>query len=384
MELRKFLSPEVLIGEGALAVAGQYAGNFSCQRALLVTDPGVINAGWTAVVEQSLQKHNIHYTLFSDITSNPRDYEVMNGAEVYKREKCDIIIVVGGGSPMDCAKGIGIIVSNGGHINDYEGVDRIPVPIPPLICVPTTAGSAADISQFTIINNTVEKRKITIISKALVPDVSLIDARVTTTKDNYLTACTAIDTLVHGIEAYVSNGNSRLSDLNALEAIKLVYENLLLCLNSPQELKYREALVTATLMAGLAFSNASLGIVHAMAHSLGGQFDTFHGETIAILLENAIEYNFEYAEKRYVHIARALNIDTETLTPQEIKQSLVSTLHNFRCNAGLCQTTEKWHFTDNQINILAEKAMLDPCLATNPRPAEHNDIALLYEKAAKQ
>jgi alcohol dehydrogenase class IV len=383
MELRKYLSPEILIGDGALSLAGRYAKKFAARKALVVTDQGVMDAGWTAVVEKSLHDNGIEYTVFKDIHSNPRDFEVMNGADVFTDEECDVIVAVGGGSPIDCAKGIAIVIANGGHINQYEGVDNIPMPVPPLICLPTTSGSAADISQFAIINNSSENRKIAIISKSLVPDISLIEPRATTTKNNYLTACTAIDTLVHGIEAYVSNAASLFTDLNALKAIELVYHNLLPCLESPKEMKYRDALSYATAMAGQAFSNASLGLVHGMAHSLGGKFDAFHGEANALLLELVIDFNFNFAKEKYIRIAETLGLNIANSEPEKIKKNLIKTLYRFRTAAGLGHNTAKWKSSKEEKLLLAKNVLLDPCLATNPRPVNIDDVVMLYEKAAE-
>ncbi len=382
MELRKFISPEIIIGDDALLLAGRYAQNYIARKALIVTDEGVQKAGWTAKVEESLRKSGVDFVTFNGVHSNPRDFEVMEGVSLFREQGCDIIIAVGGGSPIDCAKGIGIVVANGAHINEYEGVDTIPEPIPPLICLPTTAGSAADISQFAIINNTDEGRKIAIISKSLVPDVSLIEPFVTTTKDAYLTASTAIDTLVHGIEAYVSNASSALSDINALEAIRLVYQNLLPCLQDPLNLLYRENLSLATIMAGKAFSNASLGLVHAMAHSLGAHCDAFHGEANALLLEEVIDFNFSSAKDRYTRIAKIL-IPELSCDEKEVKEILLSALREFRINAGLNSNLSKWCISHEDIVNLAQKALLDPCLATNPRVASQNDIISIYERATK-
>ena len=187
-------------------------------------------------IRDSLDEAGIESVLFSAVSPNPRDSEVMSGAELYRSEKCDAIIVVGGGSPMDCAKGIGIVSTNNCHILDCEGVDNVSNPMPPLICIPTTAGTSADVSQFAIINNSAERVKIAIISKSTVPDVALIDPETTTTMDPYLTACTGMDALVHAIEAYVSNASSPLTDLHALQAIRLISANLLTAIAEPHNL----------------------------------------------------------------------------------------------------------------------------------------------------
>lgn len=188
LELRKFVAPEFIFGFGALKLAGRYAKNLGASRILVVTDPGVMAAGWTDQVIGSLILEDLPFVIYSEVTPNPRAEEVMRGAEVYKNTGCNLIMAVGGGSVMDCAKGIGIVVTNKKHILEFEGIDRIAIPIPPLICIPTTGGTSADVSQFAIISNTQAKNKIAIISKAVVPDVSLIDPLTLTTMDNYLAA----------------------------------------------------------------------------------------------------------------------------------------------------------------------------------------------------
>ena len=207
--LRKFVAPEFIFGLEARRLAGRYAKNLGGQKILVVTDPGVIAAGWTKDVTESLEEANLAYTVFDGVTPNPRAEEIMAGAEIYQREGCNLIVAVGGGSPMDCAKGIGIVSTNKKHILEFEGVDLVPIPGPPLICIPTTGGTSADVSQFAIIANMREKVKIAIISKTVVPDVALIDPVTLTTMDSYLTACTGLDALTHAIEAFVSTAHSR-------------------------------------------------------------------------------------------------------------------------------------------------------------------------------
>ena len=191
--LRKFVSPEIVFGDGSRKLAGIYARNMGISHVLVVTDPGIIAAGWLYDVIQSLEEAGLEYSVYSSVTPNPRADEVMIGAAFYQAEQCDGIVAIGGGSPMDCAKGIGIISSNGGQILDFQGVDTINVPCPPLIFIPTTAGASSDVSQFAIIADTEERVKISIISKSLVPDVALIDPETTMSMDLYLTACTGID-----------------------------------------------------------------------------------------------------------------------------------------------------------------------------------------------
>jgi alcohol dehydrogenase len=214
-QLRKFVSPEIIFGAGSRHNVGNYAKTFGARKVLVVSDPGVVAAGWVADVEASLQALGIEYCLYTAVSPNPRVEEVMQGAEVYRENHCDVIVAVGGGSPMDCGKAIGIVVAHGRSILEFEGVDTIRVPSPPLILIPTTAGTSADVSQFVIISNQQERMKFSIVSKAVVPDVSLIDPETTASMDPFLSACTGIDALVHAIEAFVSTGHGPLTDPHA-------------------------------------------------------------------------------------------------------------------------------------------------------------------------
>ena len=203
-ELRKFVAPEFIFGVGARNLAGRYAKNLGGRKVLVVSDPGVVAAGWTRDITESLELAGLPYALYNEVSPNPKVDEVMAGVDVYREERCNAIVAVGGGSPIDCAKGIGIVSSNQKHILLFEGVDMVTAPMPPLICIPTTGGTSADVSQFAIISNPLDKVKFAIISKSVVPDLALIDPLTLTTMDPYLTACTGLDALVHAIEAYVS------------------------------------------------------------------------------------------------------------------------------------------------------------------------------------
>ena len=203
LELKKFVVPEFIYGKDARLLAGRYAKNLGARKILIVTDPGIIKAGWVSELIDSLEYSKLKYAIFKDVSPNPREFEVMAGVDMFNKEKCNFIIAIGGGSPMDCAKGIGIVAANSKHILEFEGVDKVTSPGPPLMCIPTTSGSSADVSQFAIILNTQKKTKIAIISKTVVPDIALIDPVTLTTMDSYLAACTSMDAMTHAIEAYV-------------------------------------------------------------------------------------------------------------------------------------------------------------------------------------
>jgi alcohol dehydrogenase len=381
-ELRKFVSPEFIFGPGALDLAGQYSKNFGARKALVVTDPGIIASGWAQKVTQTLESEGVAYKLFSGISPNPHVDEVMAGVEFYKSHECDVIVAIGGGSPIDCAKGIGIASSNNKNILEFEGVDNVEIPGPPLICIPTTAGASADVSQFAIINNPLERVKIAIISKKVVPDVALIDPVTTTTMDAYLTACTGMDALVHAIEAFVSLANSPIFDLHALEAIRLIRTNLISAINAPGDIKFRSKMMMGSLEAGLAFSNASLGAVHAMAHSLGGFLDLPHGECTGMLLEPVVAFNYDTAPERYEKIGQALGLSMEKMSGEEKKTAILNEIRDLRKASGLTNTLGSRGLQKNDIPKLSEKALNDPCMITNPRrPEFKRDIEAIYEEA---
>jgi alcohol dehydrogenase class IV len=380
-KMRKFVIPEIVYGNDSHRLAGHYADRFDLHCVLVVSDAGVEAAGWTARVMASLAAAGIATVPFTRITPNPKDHEVMAGVSLYREAGCDGIVAVGGGSPMDCAKGIGIVSSNSGQILDYTGVDQVPLPMPPLICIPTTAGSAADISQFAIITDTAGQRKAAIVSKSLVPDVSLIDPLLTTTMPPDLTACTGMDALVHAIEAYVSNASSPFTDLHALEAIRLIGRDLPLAFSEPASLPAREAMMFASTQAGMAFSNASLGAVHAMAHSLGGMLDSPHGDCNARLLEHVIGYNFPAAAERYRTIAQALGLTVAGMDDREACRALVTAIARLRESVGITETLAAQGMARHHLPQLAAKAMEDACMVTNPRRPTQRDIEEIYAAA---
>ncbi len=379
--LRKFVAPECIIGVGALNLVAKYARKYGGKKILVVTDPGVINAGWTDKIVTALDAIGISSVIYSDVSPNPRAEQVMAGAEFYHSNNCDVIVGIGGGSPMDCAKGIGIVSSNKRHILEFEGVDCVGIPGPPLICIPTTAGTAADVSPYAIITNTQQRVKMAILSRAAVPDIALIDPLTTITMDPYLTACTGLDALVHAIEAFVSVAHSHIMDMHALEAIRLVSGNLTQVIANPSDHELRRQLMLGSLCAGLAFSNANLGAVHAMAHSLGGYLDLPHGECNAILLEHVMSYNFVETPDRFVRIGQAMGLELKGKTLKEQKNAILDEVRRFKVATGISATLRDKGTKTADIPELSRKAMNDLCLATNPRRPNQRDIEVLFEEA---
>ena len=379
--LRKFVSPEIVFGAGSRKSVANFASNFGAKHVFLVSDPGVAAAGWVGEIVTLLTDAGIRTTVYTGVSANPRVDEVMAGAELYKSSECDVIVAIGGGSPMDCAKGIGIVVSDGRNIVDFEGVDTIVNPPPPMILIPTTAGTSADVSQFAIISDPARRFKFSIISKAIVPDVSLIDPEVTETMSSYLTACTGVDALVHAIEAYVSTGSGPLTDSHALEAIRLINRNLEPLVANIADAYLREQIMLASMQAGLAFSNAILGAVHAMSHSLGGFLDLPHGLCNAVLLEHVVAYNFHSAEERFRGVAEAMNIDTRGMSQTEIQKRLMSRIIQLKRTVGLEAKLSELGVRVSDIPSLSGFALQDPCILTNPRKSSLRDVQVVYEEA---
>lgn len=376
--LRKYVVPELVFGIGARGLLAHYIENFGSSHPLLVTDNGVIDAGWLTETRELLEAEGISYETFSSISPNPRAHEVMSGTEVFLASGCDAVIAIGGGSVMDAAKGIAICSTNDSHILTFEGIDRVTVPGPPLVCLPTTAGTSADVSQFAIINDTESRVKRSIISKAVVPDAALIDPEMTLTMDQYLTACTGMDALVHAIEAYVSTAHSPLFDTHAAEAIRVISTDLKKALLHPEDRSLRTSMMRASLEAGMAFSNASLGAVHAMAHSLGGYIDKPHGECNAILLEHVIAYNAGVTPLRYEEIAHLMGIPEKG---DRAIYHLIEQIQILKNTIGINRTLGDLGVEEQDLAILAENAMKDVCMVTNPRRPDAGDIREIYSHA---
>ncbi len=378
---RKFVSPEIVFGAGCRHSVGNYASNYGARKVLLVSDPGVLAVGWVADVQASLLGQGIEHCLYTQVSPNPRSEEVMAGAELYRSEGCNAIVAVGGGSPMDCAKGIGIAVAHGRNIIEFEGVDTLRVPSPPLILIPTTAGTSADVSQFVIISNQEQRMKFSIVSKGAVPDVSLIDPETTLSMDPFLSACTGIDALVHAIEAFVSTGSGALTDAHALEAMRLINGNLVAMIANPNDIALREKIMLGSMQAGLAFSNAILGAVHAMAHSLGGFLDLPHGLCNAVLVEHVVAFNYNASPERFKMVAETLGIDSRGLTHAQIRLRLIEHLIQFKRAVGFHETLGLHGVSSSDIPFLSRNAMQDPCILTNPRDSTQSDVEVVYAEA---
>ncbi len=381
MYINKFVTPEIIFGDEAIYQVAESCQRLGANKVLIVSDQGVIKAGWMEKVLENCRSVHLDYSTFNEITTDPKDFEVERGVNVYHENARDAVIGVGGGSALDAAKSIAIIATNGGKIQDYEGVDKIHSPLPPLVMVSTTAGSGAEVSQFSIIVDTEAKKKLTIISKSLVPDIAIVDPITLSTKDPALTASTGLDVLTHAIESYVSVASTPLTDVQAKNAIALVSQYLRPSVASRSNEEAKVSMAMASLQAGLAFSNAILGAVHAMSHAIGGRFPLAHGEINAVLLPYVMEYNLIANPKRFADIAEIMGEDTNGLSDMKAGEKAISHVKKLAQDIGTpCRLTEMG-LKGEYISALSKVAMEDACMVTNPRDISIRDVERLLHQA---
>jgi alcohol dehydrogenase len=380
MDITKFAIPEIIFGRGSLNHAGQCALRLGAKKVLLVSDSGIEEAGWVEQLMAVLRKEGVEWVYYPGVTSNPRDFEVEAGAKFYLENGADVIIAIGGGSPMDTAKGIAIIASNGGRIRDYEGANRVSRPLPPMMLITTTAGSGSDISQFCIITDVERAVKMSIITRTLVPNISIVDPLVLQTKSETLIIQSAVDALAHAIEAYLSTIASAFTEMQSLKAIDLIIRNLPQAVQT-KSLDCLEQLSIASVAASMAFSNASLGAEHALAHSLGGHFDMRHGVIHPILLTAVMRFNLQGAEEKLAHIGRVI-LDRKAGSPRDTALAGIEKLEEFFGSFRVSQKLSEEISEDEKhfLKPICQMAVNDACVLTNPRPPSWQDLLAICEE----
>ncbi len=380
-DVSTFLVPELLFGDGCLGEIGHAALRLGAQRPLLVSDPGVWEAGWSPEAARRLAEVGLDYTLWTGITPNPRDYEIAAGADLYRERECDVIVAVGGGSCIDAAKGVAVVVANGGHILDYEGIDKVTKPMPPLVAAPTTAGTGSDLSQFAIISDVARRVKVTLLGRALVPDISITDPRTLATMPDWLASTTGLDALTHGIESFVSRAGSFLTSGHALRAISLAQRHLPRSVEYPHDAAARNGMACASMSAGIAFTNAILGATHAISHQLGGALDLPHGLLNALLLPHVVRFNAEEFPDRFRPVATALGADGARMPPADVADSIANAVSTLSTYFGVPQRLRDLDVKAVDLPRYAETALLDACMVTNPRVVTRADVLALLEAA---
>ncbi|WP_457566190.1 iron-containing alcohol dehydrogenase, partial [Caldithrix abyssi] len=318
---------------------------------------------------------------FDGVQPNPTVGNVDEGVALYKKENCDIIIAVGGGSPIDCAKGIGLVLTNGGSIKDYEGLDKSKNPMPPFIAVNTTAGTASEMTRFTIITDTDRHVKMAIVDWHVTPNVAINDPELMVSMPVSLTAATGMDALTHAVEAYVSTIATPVTDSAALKAIELIGKYLRPAVANGDNMEARDKMAYAEFLAGMAFNNASLGYVHAMAHQLGGFYDLPHGVCNAILLPHVQRFNMIACPERFVDIAKALGENVEGLSTIEAADVALEAIQRLSSDIGIPSGLKELGVKEEDLPTLADNAMKDACGLTNPRRATKEEIIQIFKNA---
>ncbi|MFP5113033.1 iron-containing alcohol dehydrogenase [Bacillaceae bacterium C204] len=381
MHISKFVTPEIIFGKNSIKQVGDACLRLGAKKVLIVSDYGVANAGWLDIVISICKESDLPYATFIDVTINPKDTDVVKGCRAYIENECDAIIGLGGGSALDSAKAIAILATNGGQISDYEGVDKIEKPLPPMIMIMTTAGSGSEVSQFSVIVDSFRGKKMSIISKTLVPDIAIVDPLTLVTKDSSLTAATGLDVLTHAIEAYVSTAATPLTDVQAKNALSLVSKFLRPSVASKTNEEAKEAMAMASLQAGLAFSNAILGAAHAISHAIGGKLPISHGEINAVLLPYVMDFNFIAAPGRFSDIADIMGFDIRGMSEREAGNTSIQFVRDLAADIGAPQRLRDVGITEDMIDWAGKLALNDACMITNPRDINLEQVKTLLKNA---
>ena len=378
----RFFMPVVsLFGANVLAELAEQVTSLGGAKPLVVTDQGMTQLGYTKQVTDLLDQAGIAYAVFDQTVPNPTDTNVNEGAAAYTENQCDMLISLGGGSAHDCCKGVGLLVSNGGQIADYEGVDMSKKALPPYIAINTTAGTASELTRFTIITNTSNHVKMAIVDWRVTPDLAINDPLLMMKMPASLTAATGMDALTHAVEAYVSTDANPVTDACALQAIRLIAKYLRVAVARGDDLEARDRMAYAQYLAGMAFNNAGLGHVHAMSHQLGGMYNLPHGVCNALLLPHVCEANLMAAQERYADIAEALGENTYGLTVREAAQMAVVAIRALSVDVGIPSTLSELGVQDKDIETMVEHAQKDVCAATNPRRLNDQEVAAIFRAA---
>lgn len=384
MRYYDYLMPSVnFVGPGCLEVIGERAKILNGTKALIVTDK-FLNSLKDGAVEKTveyLKSEGIESAIFDSVEPNPKDTNVYEGAKAYRENNCDMIITVGGGSPHDCGKGIGIALTHEGDICDYAGIETLTNALPPIIAVNTTAGTASEVTRHAVITNTKTKVKFVIVSWRNLPQVSINDPLLMVGKPAGLTAATGMDALTHAVEAYVSKDANPVTDAAAIQSIKLISQNLRQAVANGENIKARENMAYASVLAGMAFNNGNLGYVHAMAHQLGGLYDMPHGSANAMLLPHVCEYNMIANPEKFADIAVFMGENVDGISTLEAAEKAISAMFRLSADLGIPKSLKEVGIREEDIELMSANALKDGNAFSNPRKGNEEDVAAIFKAA---
>lgn len=379
-----FLMPSVnFFGPGVIAKIGDRAKMLNMHKPLIVTTEGLskIDNGPVKQTIASLEKAGVDYAVFTGAEPNPKIRNVQAGKKMYQDENCDSIITVGGGSAHDCGKGIGIVLTNGDDISKLAGIETLKNPLPPLMAVNTTAGTGSELTRHAVITTEKTHLKFVVVSWRNIPLVSFNDPMLMLDIPKNITAATGCDAFVQAIEPYVSVDHNPITDSQCKEAIQLIQTALPEVVANGHNIEARTKMVEAEMLAGMAFNNANLGYVHAMAHQLGGQYDAPHGVCCALLLTTVEEYNLIACPERFAELAKVMGFDTTGLTLYEAAQKSIDGMREMCRLVGIPSSIKEIGAKPEDFEMMAKNALKDGNAFSNPRKGTVEDIVKLYQKA---
>ncbi|MGU8589509.1 L-threonine dehydrogenase [Clostridium perfringens] len=378
----KFFMPAIsLMGADCLKDAGDQVGELGFKKALIVTDKVLGQIGIVKKVTDVLDNKNIEYAIYDETKPNPTVKNVNDGLALLKEKECDFVISLGGGSANDCAKGIALLATNGGEIKDYEGVDKSKKPQLPMVGINTTAGTGSEMTLFAIITDEERHIKMALVDKHLTPIIAVNDPMLMLAMPKSLTAATGMDALTHAIEAYVSTSATPITDACAEKAIELISNYLVNAVENGQDVEARDMMAYAEYLAGMAFNNASLGYVHAMAHQLGGFYNLPHGVCNAILLPHVQEYNKATSASRLAKIAKIMGGNIEGLTDEQGADLCIDMIKSLSQTIGIPEGLGVLGVKESDFETLATNALNDACSLTNPRKGNLEEVIAIFKKA---
>ena len=365
-------------GAGAIAEIANEAKAHAFKKAFVCSDPDLIKFNVTSKVTDVLEKEGLEYEIYSDIKANPTIQNVQNGVAAFKKSGADYIIAIGGGSSMDTAKAIGIIIANPEFedVRSLEGTAPTKKPCVPIIAVPTTAGTAAEVTINYVITDVEKKRKFVCVDPHDMPIIAVVDPEMMSSMPKGLTASTGMDALTHAIEGYTTKAAWEMTDMFHIKAIEIIGKSLRSAVANEKE--GREGMALGQYIAGMGFSNVGLGIAHSMAHTLGAVYDTPHGVACAMMLPIVMDFNKEYTGEKYKAIAEAFGVDTTGMDQATYRQAAIDAVQQLSIDVGIPTKLEKLQEAD--LPFLCESAAADACAPGNPRPATIADFEAMFRK----
>ncbi|MGQ9789027.1 MAG: iron-containing alcohol dehydrogenase family protein [Candidatus Hadarchaeaceae archaeon] len=368
--------PKIIFGRGSIGKAAGEIEALGGSRILIVTDKGLVKTNLIKKIIESIKDFDL--TLYEDVTPNPKDTDVVGGLNILKEKNCDLVLGIGGGSPMDVAKIIAAMATNPGNLWEYRGVDKFKYPPLPLILIPTTAGTGSEVSRAAMITDSREKRKTLFLSWHLSANTAILDPELTLKLPPTITMWSGMDALSHAVESYVSKMANTLTDIYAEKAIALIAANIEKTVTEGDDIGARSNMLLGSLLAGIATANARLGNVHGMAHAIGGQYDLPHGLLCGALLPTVMWHNLEYCTEKLRKIATILDEDAKSLPKKKGAERAVELIKELCKRLGLPEKLEKIGLKNEDIPELVEKTDIIP---TNPRPTNKEDLFALYRMA---